>query len=321
MSAATTGERRDLRDLREGGRWSRGQALKNAVIYAAARALLATLGPLPRAWLVALGRGVGTVAHALLPRARRLANDNVARGLTDLSAPAREALVRATFQTLGGHLGDTVDLYGKPLLSKVFSLEEGSAEVLATARRDGRGVVFASAHLGPWERVAASLVQAGVPLVTLARAAYDPRLTRVLVALRERHGVRAIFRGTEGAAARILRTLRSGGVLGAPMDLSSRVPTLEVPFLGVPARTPVGPARLALRTKARVVIGTYTAAGTIRIRAIPTDDLTADARGERELLGRINEELSARIRAAPAHWPWMHDRFASDAPREREIRS
>ena len=43
MSAATT----DARDLREGGRWTRGQALKNAMIYGAARALLAALGLLP----------------------------------------------------------------------------------------------------------------------------------------------------------------------------------------------------------------------------------------------------------------------------------
>ena len=229
--------------------------------------------------------------------------------------------MRATFRALGAHLGDTVDLYGKTALSTVLPLEEGSAEVLAEARGGGRGVVFASAHLGPWERVAASLVHAGVPLVTLARAAYDPRLTRVLVALRERHGVRAIFRGTEGAAARIVRTLRAGGVLGAPMDLASRVPTLDVPFLGVPAPTPLGPARLALRTGARVVVGTYTEAELIRIREIPTVDLAAGDEGERELLRRVNDELSARIRAAPAHWPWMHDRFPQASQLRRKVPS
>lgn len=317
MSAALT----DARDLREGGRWTRAQALKNAVIYASARALLAALGPLPRPWLLALGRGLGAVAHVLLRRARVAAAQNVALGLPDLPGAARDALVHATFRALGAHLGDTVDLYGKPALSAVLPLEDGSAEILAEARREGRGVVFASAHLGPWERVAASLVHAGVPLVTLARAAYDPRLTRVLVALRERHGVRAIFRGTEGAAARIVRTLRAGGVLGAPMDLASRVPTVDVPFLGVLAPTPVGPARLALRTGARVVVGTYTAAETVRIREIPTGDLTAGEAGERELLRRVNDELSARIRAAPAHWPWMHERFPETGPRPPKVPS
>ncbi|MBK6459562.1 MAG: hypothetical protein IPF92_00905 [Myxococcales bacterium] len=313
MSPATPDATLASRDLREGGRWTWAQSLKNALIYASARALLAGLGPLPRPWLLALGRGLGAVAHALLRHARLTAARNVRRGLPDLSEAERDALVRSTFRALGAHLGDTVDLYGKGSLSAVLPLEEGSDAVLAEARRDGRGVVFASAHLGPWERVAASLVRADVPLVTLARAAYDPRLTRVLVALRERHGVRAIFRGTAGAAARIVRTLRSGGVLGAPMDLASRVPTVEVPFLGVPAPTPVGPARLALRTGARVVVGTYTPGDCIRIRAIRTDDLTSGEAGERELLRRVNDELSARIRGAPTHWPWMHERFP--APR------
>ncbi len=299
----------DARDVRQGGRWTARQAVKNGALYALARLLLAALGPLPRDWLLALGQWLGGLGHAVLGRERRRARSNVARALGHLSEAERGALVRRTFRALGAHLGDTVDLYGKARLSLVLPLEPGSEEALAQARAEGRGVVFASAHLGPWERVAASLVHAGIPLVTLAREAYDPRLTRVLVTLRERHGVRAIFRGGAGAATRIVRTLRGGGVLGAPMDLTSRVPAIDVPFLGIPAPTPIGPARLALRTGAQVVVGTYLAGGLIRVRRVPTGDLASTEAGELELLRRINAELSERIRGAPEHWPWMHERF------------
>jgi Kdo2-lipid IVA lauroyltransferase/acyltransferase len=295
-------------DLREGGVWSFRQSLKNGALCLVARTLLAALGPLPRAWIVAAGRGLGGVLHATLGSARRMAMGNLSV-LEHLDEKARTALVRRTFRVLGENLGDTVDLYGKASLSHVFPLEEGSKETLVTARAEGRGVVFASAHLGPWERVAASLVRAGVPLVTLAREAYDPRLTAVLVRLRERHGVRAIFRGSPGAAARILRTLKRGEVLGAPMDLASRVPSIDIPFLGRLARTAVGPARLALRTGAAVVVGTFVTSGEIRVRRICTDDLRADGAGEAELCRRINAEISTRIASAPEHWPWMHDRY------------
>lgn len=313
MAAAPTS-----RDLREGGRWSLAQTLKNGVLFVLARAALALFGRIPRAQLVRGGRWVGRLAHALLGRERRRAEANVGLVLALAGAESR-ALVKRTFETLGENLGDTVDLYGKPTLSRTISLEEGALELLQSARDEGRGVIFASAHLGPWERVAASLVSAGVPLVTMAREAYDPRLTEVLVRLRERHGVRAIFRGSPGAAARILRTLKQGGVLGMPMDLASRVPSIEAPFLGIAAPTPVGPARLALRTGAAVVVGTFASPGVVRMRRIETNDLRADEAGEQELSRRLNAEISERILSMPEHWPWMHDRFIGQKSERPEI--
>ena len=294
------------------------QTLKNGVLFVLARTALALLGRLSRERLVIGGRWLGRAAYALMGRERRRAEANVDRVLA-LDVSASRALVKRTFETLGENLGDTVDLYGKVELSRTISLEKDALAVLEEARAEGRGVLFASAHLGPWERVAASLVSAGVPLVTMAREAYDPRLTKVLVRLRERHGVRAIFRGSPGAAARILRTLKGGGVLGMPMDLASRVPSVHAPFLGISAPTPVGPARLALRTGAAVVVGTFASPGLVRIRRIETGDLAPDEGGELELSRRLNEEISARILSAPEHWPWMHDRFIGQKAKHPEI--
>jgi lauroyl/myristoyl acyltransferase len=111
-------------------------------------------------------------------------------------------------------------------------------------------------------------------------------------------------------------------VLGIPMDLASRVPSVEVPFLGHLARTPVGPARLALRTRSQVVVGVPAprqddpAALELAITRIATDDLDASPESERILSTRINDALSMRIRALPASWVWMHPRWgpATDVP-------
>ena len=82
-----------------------------------------------------------------------------------------------------------------------------------------RASSFASAHLGPWERVAASIVSSGVPLIAVARESYNPRFSALFERIRYRAGVRVIWRGRPGAAARILRALRRGEVLGIPMDI------------------------------------------------------------------------------------------------------
>ena len=296
-------------DLREGDTWGRAQRAKNDALYVLASGALAIAERLPRAWLVRLGRALGAFAHATGIGPRSVAEANVARAFPELGERERRELVRGCYRALGEHLGDLVaTLDPRRPLSPLPLADDGLAE----AHREGRGVVFASAHLGPWERVAATLIASGLPMTVVAREAYDPRLTPIYERLRGGRNVRAIWRGAPGAAAALLRTLRRGDVLGVPMDLASRVPSIDVPFLGVPAPTPVGPARLALRTGAAVVVGSVApGAGGLVVSTtrIPTVDLGAGADGERELTRRINDALSARIRSLPASWVWMHRRW------------
>jgi KDO2-lipid IV(A) lauroyltransferase len=288
--------------------------VKNDALYALARVALALVTWMPAAVLRAMGRALGAMAYAVFAPARRTAMANVARVFPELDARARRRLVRRCYATLGAELGNAVArLRGG---AAVLPLSDDARTVLESARAEGCGVVFASAHLGPWEAVAASLVAHGVPLTTIARESYDPRLTALYDRLRGGHGVRAIYRGSAGAAARIVRVLRHSGVLGAPMDLRSRVASRDVAFLGHPAPTAVGPARLALRTGAAVVVGTAAprADGALHVTAarIPTSDLAPGDAGELALTARINDELSRRILALPHAWPWMHARWPAE---------
>jgi Kdo2-lipid IVA lauroyltransferase/acyltransferase len=284
-------------DVREGGRWTTRQRIKNDVLYVVMMLSLRFASLLPQAITRALGRAIGHAAWALLPSLRRRAAANLARARIDLRP-------RAVFAAMGDLLGATIAELERPL--SPLPLLSGARECLDAAIAEGRGVVFASAHLGPWERVASSLVAAGVPLTVVAREPYDPRFRSLYDRLRERRGVRAIYRGAPGAAVGLVRTLRKGGVLGIPMDFASRVPSIDVPFLGVTAPTPSGPATLALRLGAAVVVGTVAIEGGVlgisfeRIAAEPTVEA---------LTMRINAALSARIRAMPLAWPWMHDRW------------
>jgi KDO2-lipid IV(A) lauroyltransferase len=114
-----------------------------------------------------------------------------------------------------------------------------------------------------------------------------------------------------------VRTLREGGVLGILMDLQSRVPSIVAPFLGHPAKTAVGPARIALRTGAAVVVGTAAPGSPcdpqslrITVTRVETGGLPANADGEAALTSAINAELSSRILAMPRGWLWMHPRWA-----------
>lgn len=302
----------NLHDLREGGRWTLAQAIKNHLLLATIRVALFAVRPWPASALRAAGRALGAIAFRLLRYERRVALANLTRVFPTASAQERHALARRCFLQLGDELGETVSMLSprRPLDPMPFA--PGSLKTLQDAMSEGRGVLFASAHLGPWERVAASLVAAGFPLVTVAREAYDPRLTALYDRLRAPRGVRFIYRGAAGAGARMLRVLRTGGLLGMPMDLRTRAPSAHVPFLGADAPTPKGPARLALRTRAAVVVGTASktqdGALQIAVSRVPIEDLAPGA--DTELTRRINEELSRRILAFPEGWLWMHDRWS-----------
>jgi KDO2-lipid IV(A) lauroyltransferase len=301
------------RDLRTGGRWSPLQRMKNDALWAVAAVALGVVRFFPLPALRRLGRGIGLVAHALARGPRLTARANVARALPRLAPPENRALVRRCFATLGAHLGETVALLG-PAGPPPLPFEEGARALLEEARSEGRGVVFVSAHLGPWERVAASLVAVGVPLVTVARESYDPRFTRLYDELRASRGVKVVWRSHPSAAMRMVRVLRSGDVLGVPMDLRSRVASASIPFLGHPAPTATGPARLALRTGAAVVVGTVAPRGggldageryVVTMTRIPTGDRP----DVHTLTERLNAELSRRILRCPEAWVWMHERW------------
>jgi KDO2-lipid IV(A) lauroyltransferase len=312
-------------DVREGGAWTPLQRAKNDVLWLAGAAALGLARRMTRRSLCALGRTLGRMAHAFGIRARRSALANLERALPSLDVRSRRDLVRRCFETQGELLGETVALLlpaGRPPPIPVNA--EGRA-TLEDARREGRGVILASAHLGPWENVAGSLVAAGVPLVAVVRESYDPRFDAVYRELRLATRVRTVVRSSPRAHFEILRALRRGEVLGVPMDLRSRVPSVDVPFLGHPAPTPVGPARIALRTGAPVVVATVAprrppsaegrteeygpVALEIVVTRVTTSDLPCNSAGAAELTARINAELSARILALPHAWPWMHERW------------
>jgi KDO2-lipid IV(A) lauroyltransferase len=319
----------DSTDLRAGGTWTPLQRVKNDAVWAIASLAIAAARRLPLPLLQLLGRSVGAAAHRFAAQARDTALSNVARVFPELDDRQRRAFVRRSFRALGECLGETVALLHPSRSPPPLPLSDQARVLLERARAEGRGIVFASAHLGPWERVAASLVAAGVPLVTVARESYDPRFSRMYETLRSAHGVRVVWRATPGAAVRIVRTLRAGGVLGMPMDLRARVSSLDVPFLGHDAPTAVGPARIALRTGAAVIVGTAAPARAGREPAcltggrndmreivvtatrIPTSDLPPGSQAIGELTSRINRELSHRILALPHAWVWMHERWRS----------
>lgn len=304
-------------DIREGGSWSLLQRAKNGLLYFAARSFLLGASALSRPALRRVGAFLGACVRMAAPRERERARANLLLVMPELSREERDSLITRCFRSLGEELGDVIAtlLRKRETTDDVLDVDAEGAALLTSLHAKGKGVVLASAHLGNWERVGAALVRVPLPVVAVVREAYDPRFDAWLEAIRRRAGMETIARGAKGAAFRLVRALRSNKVLAIPMDLRSRVSCVRVPFLGHPADTARGPARLALRLSAPVVVATLRPAtgaiskSCVTVTEIETTDLEAGESGERLLTARINAELSRRILAAPHLWPWMHGRW------------
>jgi KDO2-lipid IV(A) lauroyltransferase len=261
---------------------------------------------LPEPYLLELGRLFGDSVHTFAPglraRARRrLSTTGVSH---DTAGTARQSFARA-----GENLMLSLLMRRRGARASDFvRLGDAAQRALETALAPGRGAVFVSAHLGPFELIAARVAELELEPAILVRESYDARLDPIVDAHRERAGVTVVHRGHPGASARILRLLKRGHPVGFLVDLPSRVRSLDLPFLGVETPIPVGPQRLAQLTGAPLLVGTLSRIDSEAQGNRPLFNLEirqVRGSGWAELTQRVSGELERSILSRPEDWPWM----------------
>jgi KDO2-lipid IV(A) lauroyltransferase len=271
------------------------------------------------------GISIGHLGWHVLRRERRRALANIAIAFPDWSDRRRRKTIRRMFHHLGQSLMEILWLRNldKRTLERTTRFE-GLEPVLEHVRA-GRGFVAFTAHCGNWEWLGNAVATAGIPLTVLQRERDEPQLNQFLTNIRAFAGVRTIDRGSTGGGREMLKALRRGGFLGFLIDQNINTENVKVPFFGKPALTPVGPAKLAIRSEAMVLSifierrrGKQIIHLNEPIQVRRDDDPVA-------LTALITADIEERIRRAPEQWVWMHQRWrerpeaaggpASDSPR------
>lgn len=188
-------------------------------------------------------------------------------------------------------------------LDTVF-VSDAARSVFAETLAAGRGAVFVSAHVGPFEAIAAAVAELGLRPAIVVRESYDRALDPLVDEHRIRRGIRVIHRGSPGAGMSIMRALRAGQPVGFLPDLGARVLSVEVEFLGERLAFPIGPQVIAARAKVPLLVGTLSARPSspgyelsIERVQMPGDPV--------ELTHRVARALERRIVAGPEEWLWM----------------
>jgi Kdo2-lipid IVA lauroyltransferase/acyltransferase len=289
--------------LRRATRGPRNAMLSRA-IWGAAR----TIGALPVPVALAVGRGLGRGAHALLGTPRRLAREHVAQALPALDAADRGRLVRTTFEHAGqsfAELGLFRRISGDP------DYVVGNFEVLDAALAEGRGTLAITGHVGNWELLAATVAARGYGVSVVARRVNDDRFDALIRRFRGDQGMEILLRDAPDFLAQVREALARNRIVAILMDQDSRGAGVFVPFFGRPAHTPPGAAVLALRTRAPVVT-VFIQRRSPRGHLITFERVAIAGAGRgqiTELTARFTAAIEAAIRRAPAEWVWWHERW------------
>lgn len=262
-----------------------------------------------------LGRALGSLAHLVARRERRKALANLAIAFPDWDEAKRRDTIRAMFRHLGTSVFEIAWMRNMDVATRDRLTDIEGAEPLLALLDAGRGVVVFTAHCGNWEWMSYAVGLWGRPTTVLQRERDAPEMNRYITEHRARSGVRTIDRGSAAAGRELIQSLRRGGILAFLIDQNLRTDSVQVPFFGRPALTPIGPAKLAVRTESIVVdiLIERLPDGRHRLRVGEPQQCRRDD-DPVKLTERMTRIIEAQVRRVPEQWVWMHDRWR-DRPR------
>jgi len=301
---------------------SLGKRIEYRLEYALFRGLLLALSLLPLASSLWLARRLGDVAFDVVRIRRRVTLENLARAFAPALGPRElRRLGRRNYRAIGMTFIElalfTRD--NRATLVRRATFSGGNHVVSAISAR--RGIIFLTAHVGNWELCAACTGAICESLDVVFAEQRNPHIDRLIRRARERVGLHLVPRGY--AVRGLLRALRAGGQVGIAGDQDAGRDGLAVPFMGVPASTAAGPAWLAYRTGAPIVIGFdhHLGGGRHHIEYTPpiwADRSRPETEETRRILGLYMARLGEFVRRHPEQYFWMHRRWKTVLPVEGE---
>ncbi|MBK1719896.1 lipid A biosynthesis acyltransferase [Thiocystis violacea] len=263
---------------------------------------------LPLPLIHRIGAGAGWITARWPNRQRRNALMNIAICLPRLTEDEQRRLRDRNLSEFGKTYFEIAYLWLRPA-DRVLSLvrEVRGAELLR--RRDGRGLIVLSPHLGAWEL-------AGLYLAAQGRTAifYKPQqyLDDMIRAARARSGAELAPITPKGIRV-LVQALERGDYVGVLPDQEPRARKGAVfaPFFGVPALTMLLVNRLARRTGAPVIfMFAERRQGELGfvIHCIPAPE-GIDSEDDIEAATALNRGIEACVMTCPEQYLWPYKRF------------
>ena len=279
------------------------------MLYVILKIIGAVVRRFPLSFARAIGLTLGHIAWHVLGRDRRRAMKNVATAFPDLKKRKRRVIVRDMFHHLGMSVMEILWLPNVNAKNYDETTTIAGIDRIAQLIREGHGVVIFTAHCGNWEWLAYGTGLKCPNVTVLQRERNEPDIGRLIVDTRAKANVHTIDRGSVGAGREMIQALRHGGLLAFLIDQSLQTESVKVPFFGVPAPTPVGPAKLAARTESYVASAfVHREGGKQHLTFSEPVQVLRDS-DPAEITRKMTAAIEAQIRRHPEQWVWFHKRW------------
>jgi KDO2-lipid IV(A) lauroyltransferase len=245
---------------------------------------------------------------------------NLAMALPERTPDERKRIVNGVFHSLARA---AVSFAQFPRITKAnvhqWIRYEGY-EHFERALAQGKGVLFATAHLGNWELSAFAHALLSKPMHVVVRP-LDDRLIDALVETRRRLSGNHLIAKKEFARA-ILQALKQNEAVGILVDQNAGLDDgVFVDFFGIPACAGVGFMKIAARSGAAVIPGFALWSEDERkyiLRFYPPLAVTGEAAHDTQVL---QAQLESVIRQYPEQWLWLHRRWKTRPPGSPDLYS
>ncbi len=273
-----------------------------------ARLVVGSLAVAPRFLADGLGYGYGRLLDLGIPRLRRIAMRNLEMAYPAKSVAERKAIADGVFRSIGRLL---VAFARFPSINKTSVAQwiryEGF-EYFEEARARGKGVLFATGHLGNWELSAYSHALMARPMQVVVRPLDNPKIDALVEHRRGLSGNEILAK--RDFARPMLRALRNNEAVGILVDQNSGLDGgVFINFFGTPACVSTSFAKMAARTGAAVIPGFAIWSEKEQqyiLRFYPIVEITGDAEADTRA---VQSQLEAAISEYPDQWLWIHRRW------------
>jgi Kdo2-lipid IVA lauroyltransferase/acyltransferase len=290
-------------------------AFQVEVEYLLARFVIATLEWTPLPIANRLGHLYARVLDLAIPRLRRVAMRNLEMAYPGKTPGERRHIADGVYRSIGRILVS---------FARFPSIDEDNVrdwiryegyEHFEEARQRGKGVLFATAHLGNWELSAFSHSLMARPMHVVVRPLDNPRIDALVERYRALSGNHIIEK--KDAARGILRALKSSQAVGILIDQNTTLDQgVFVDFFGKKACAGTAFVKLAHHSGAAVVPGFALWNDDEQryvLRFYPEIPMTGDVDGDTQA---VHAQLESVIREYPDQWLWIHRRWKTRPPGE-----
>ena len=277
--------------------------------YLIVRLGVGVVGLLSARWARRLGEFGGLIWYFFGGARRRMARRHMQR-VFGADANLRRS-TRQVFKSYGRYWAETLWARPRRIPDVDASLEVTGLEYLRDAAHTGTGVIIAVPHLGNWEPAALSGRRAGIEILAVAEKLRNPRLTKWFTSLRNQFGITIVLAGRGS-----MRGIEAGIARGAAVcllcdrDLSGK--GLKTEFFGEETTLPAGPAALALRTGAPLLLGAGYFTPNGHHLVLERLELPPEAKESAQVTKLIALGLERLIRRAPEQWHLLQPNWPSD---------